>query len=99
MLYLISKLDVCHLLTVGITRRQSKFSRSYPILPYSKLGCVKFCVVTNKFSTLYNIPGNTDKHFLRNHTVLNTIKVSKALTRHCSVLMTAASRPSYDVTN
>ena len=32
MLDLISKLDVCHLPTVGITRRQSKFSWSYVII-------------------------------------------------------------------
>ena len=34
-MYLISKLDVCRLSSVGITRRQSKFSRSYPILSYA----------------------------------------------------------------
>ena len=33
-IYLISNLGVCRLSNVGITQRQGKFSRSYPILPY-----------------------------------------------------------------
>ena len=35
MLVLESKLDICRLSTIGIMRQQSKFSRSYPIIPYS----------------------------------------------------------------
>ena len=35
MLVLESKLDICHLSTIGIMRQQSKFSRSYPFIPYS----------------------------------------------------------------
>ena len=31
---LVPDIEVCRLTSVGITRRQSKFSRSYPILPY-----------------------------------------------------------------